>query len=173
MSVLLILLTVFLTTRYSEYRKEKRNYEAIMSWYMIELAIIRTEINALKENSEILIEMLKNETPEKSLPLLIFPKFVLESYKMFFSTGCGKYIPYESVTKMSRVYIQLDNLLFIQAHYEGIYPIFFKDEMRGKNFYQGMIRDLGELIKQIEIFHKVCDDFKFFPFPTFFKFILN
>jgi len=55
MSVLLILLTVFLTVMYTEYRKEKRNYETTMGWYTIEVAIIRTEIDTLKDNCELVI----------------------------------------------------------------------------------------------------------------------
>lgn len=172
MSVLLILLTVFLTVIYTEYRKEKRNFEAIMGWYGIELAIIRTEIDTLKDNCKIVVESLKDESKEKTLPLVIFPKYSLESHKVCLSTGCGKYIPYETVISMSKISIQLDNLLFLQAHYEATYPLFFNKEMVGKNYYQGMIRTLEGLITQIDVFHKECDTFTIPTFPSFFSLIL-
>jgi len=119
------------------------------------------------------IKSLKEETKEKSLPLLIFPKYSLESHKLCFSSGCGKFIPYNDVIKMSKIYIQLDNLLFLQAHYEAIYPLFFKKELVGENYYQGMIRTLEALIREIDVFHKECDNFEISTFPSFFTLILG
>ena len=73
---------------------------------------------------------------------------------------------------MSKISIQLDNLLFLQAHYEATYPLFFNKEMVGKNYYQGMIRTLEGLITQIDVFHKECDTFTIPTFPSFFSLIL-
>jgi len=171
MSVLLILLTVFLTVMYTEYRKDKRNFESVMDGYGIELAIIRTEIGTLKSNSEIVLKGL-NDTP-KPLPLLIFPRFSLESYKACLSNGCTKYIPYETLVTMSKIYIQLDNLLLFQAHYEALYPIFFKEDLVGKNYYSGLKYTLENLITQIDVFHKECDTFKAPKFPSFISLILR
>ncbi|MGA2912293.1 MAG: hypothetical protein ABSE07_02120 [Methanoregula sp.] len=171
MSVILILLTVFLTVMYTEYRKDKRNFESVMGGYIIELGIIRTEIDTLKSNSEIILKGL-NETP-KPLPLLIFPRFSLESHNAYLSSGSGKYIPYEDIIKMSRIYVQLDNLLLLQARYESLYPIFFKEGMVGENYYNGLKDVLKQLITQIDVFHKECETFEVPKFPSFVTLILR
>jgi hypothetical protein len=173
MSVILILLTVFLTVSYTEYRKEKRNFESIMEGFGIELAIIRTEIDTLKLNSEILLKSLNQIPRDESLPLLIFPKYSFESYKTCLSSGAGKYIPREVMIQMSHIRIQLDNLLFLQAHYEATYPIFFNKELMGENYYRDLNYTLNELINAIEVFHRECDNFKGPRFPSFFTLILH
>lgn len=171
MSVILILLTVFLTVMYTEYRKDKRNFESIMEAYGIELAIIRTEIESLKFNSKNVLKGL-TKTP-KPLPLLIFPRFSLESYKACLSSGCMNYIPNENMITMSHIYIQLDNILLLQAYYEAIYPIFFKEELVGENYYSGLKYTLENLITQIDVLHKECDNFKVSKFPSFMTLIIR
>jgi hypothetical protein len=173
MSVLLILLTVFLTVSYTEYRKDKRNFESIIEGFGIELAIIRTEIDTLKLNSEILLKSLNKVPREVSLPLLIFPKYSFESYKACLSSGAGKYLSRDEMLQMSKIRIQLDNLLFLQAHYEATYPIFFNKELMGENYYRDLNYTLNGLINAIDVFHNECANFKVPRFPSFFTLILQ
>jgi hypothetical protein len=144
-----------------------------MNWFGIELSIIRTEIDTLKSNSEILLKSVNQIPRDVSLPLLNFPKYSFESYKACLSSGAGKFIPYEDMITMSKICIQLDNLLFLQAHYEATYPIFFNKELMGDNYYKDLNYTLVSLINAIDVFHKECDNFKVPRFPSFFTLILH
>jgi hypothetical protein len=162
-SFLIAFFIAFFTIHYSQYIRDKREFEATMNWFLIEITHLNELLNRLVKTSvDEQIKKMELQPDKKELIITFFPDCSLNSYNFIMSKGYfsllldGNYIE-----KMTTINLHALQLKYLQSSFSQLTSM----GINVSNYNEQKKIVLKAISEEIDIFDKESKSFKAPKYP--------